>query len=202
MPKRPLYVASETTKLAQPIEVGRQFSRLSRDPGVQALIADLDAKDFKPVARGPNAFFGLTKAYKSSDGKTATFGLSLQSYSKAGSGDEAAVAVITITSGKESDTYRFSLVAPKGDFRNAVERRVDARNTVRLANSWWSRCKACLKKKCIAVCLGALVTCSGTWAAYLACVAAACGGCFVACAACAACNCRWWCKWAAGCCAD
>jgi hypothetical protein len=68
------------------------------------------------------------------------------------------------------------------------------------AESWWSAFKACLHGRCGSTCLSALVSCSGTWAAYFWCLVAKCGGCVVKCAACSTCDCRWWCKWAVGCC--
>jgi len=68
------------------------------------------------------------------------------------------------------------------------------------AESWWSAFRTCLTHRCGSACLSALVTCSGTWAAYFWCLVAKCGGCVVKCAGCSTCDCRWWCKWAVGCC--
>ena len=127
------------------------------------------------------------------------FQLLVRSFGRAGSKDEAAVATVTIAAGANRDTYEMLLEAPGGNFAKAREAVVQGGQVV-AASSWWTATKACLKSKCATVCVGALVTCGGTWAGYLGCVAVACGGCWVRCAACAGCNCHWWCKWAAGCC--
>jgi hypothetical protein len=127
------------------------------------------------------------------------FELLVRSFARAGSKDEAAVATVTITAGANRDTYEMLLEAPGGNFSKGRESIVVGGQVIP-AKSWWTATKSCLRNKCASVCVGALVTCGGTWAAYLGCVAAACGGCWVRCAACASCNCHWWCKWAAGCC--
>lgn len=127
------------------------------------------------------------------------FELLVRSFGRAGSKDEAAVATVTITAGANRDTYEMLLEAPGGNFAKALEFKVE-RGQVIPAKSWWTATKTCIRNKCTSVCVGALLTCGGTWAAYLGCVALRCGGCWVRCAACASCDCRWWCKWAAGCC--
>lgn len=128
-----------------------------------------------------------------------TFDLKLQNLHKPGSKDMMAIATATISAGQHSDTYDMLLEAPGGSFRKFREYVISG-NKVTQTHSWWSRMKKCLLRKCAGACVGALITCSGTWAAYLACVAAVCGGCWTICAACASCRCRWWCKWASGCC--
>lgn len=127
------------------------------------------------------------------------FELLVRSFNRPGSTDEAAVATVTIESGANRETYEMLLEAPGGNFAKGREFEVRG-GQVQRANSWWTATKSCLRSKCASVCVGALVTCGGTWAAYLGCVAVACGGCWVKCAACATCNCRWWCKWGVGCC--
>jgi hypothetical protein len=125
--------------------------------------------------------------------------LSLSALEKANSKDKAAIATITLTAGKNREAYDLLLEAPDGDFANAREFKVENDQVVP-AESWWSATRSCLTRNCAAACIGALITCSGTWAAYLACVAVICGGCWARCAACASCDCRWWCRWATGCC--
>jgi hypothetical protein len=194
------FIASETTSFLTADAVSKRFATISKDAGISGLSQKLMGAGFKPMTKGKNAYFGVTRKWKGSDGQTATFEMQLQSYSKAGSKDTAAVAMVTIRSGNNSDTYRFSLIAPNGDFEKQVEAFADANNKVKTAKSWYTRWRDCVKRRCAAVCLGSLTTCSGTWAAYLACVAAACGGCALTCTGCATCRCRFWCKWAVGCC--
>jgi len=68
------------------------------------------------------------------------------------------------------------------------------------AESWWSGFVGCLRSRCASSCLSSLHSCSGYWAAYFWCLVAKCGGCVLKCAACSTCDCRWWCRWAVGCC--
>jgi len=198
MPRQP-FVTAETTKVDEATVVRRHLGRHAKDPGVQALAKDLDKQGFKPLKAGNKAFFGAEQTYKSSEGKTASFSIDIQSYRKAGSKDEAALGVATFTSGKDTETYRFTLVAPSGNFDKARERKVDPRNAVRDAKSWWTAFRDC-SKRCGTPCAAALVSCTGTWTAYLWCLVATCGGCVLRCVACASCNCSVWCRWAAGCC--
>lgn len=200
MPAPKSFVTNITTDFPEQTALTRKFERLSRDPRVRALSDHLGSAGFKPVGRGKDAFFGLTNKFKSSDGKTASFEMAVQSYAKAGSKDAAGLATVTLTSGENSATYHFTLLAPNGDFQKPLEHFTDGRNRVLRAKSWWTRWTRCLRSRCAATCLSALVTCSGTWAAYFWCVVAKCGGCVLRCAGCATCDCRWWCRWAVGCC--
>lgn len=204
---QPTFVTNISTTLpTKPQELAalsKSFETVAKKPGMKALSEQLVGQGFKPEkTAGKNAFFGATETVKSDDGKTATFDIKVQSYSKAGSKDKAAVVIVTAKSGQNSETYQFSLMAPGGDFEKAAEFTVDKNNKVKKANSWYTRWKACLRDRCATACLGALVTCTGTWAAYFWCVVARCGGCVLRCSACASCNCSFWCKWAVGCCRD
>jgi hypothetical protein len=200
MPAPRTYVTDIGTKIKSATVVARELRSFVRDPGMVALTGKLTAESYKPVPHGPNAYAGWTNSYKSSDGKTATFELTLQSYKKPGSKDAAAVGVVSVKSGRNSLAYRFVLVAPGGDFEKAVEFKVGRANKVVMANSWWSCWKSCLRNRCSSACLGALATCSGSWAAYFWCVVARCGGCVLGCSACCGCDCSWWCRWAVRCC--
>jgi hypothetical protein len=72
---------------------------------------------------------------------------------------------------------------------------------VPLAGTFWQRLVRCLRG-CGGACITAIATCpKNSWAAFLGCIAVRCGVCAIKCPPCAACDCRWWCKWAAGCCA-
>lgn len=179
--------------------LSREFSKLLKvDNEIKALDAHLTSKGFV-AQKGAKNFWGVRETYQQ-EGKKVVYIVRIQDYTKRGSKDVAAIGQVTVTAGDRSETYSFYLDAPEGNFEKAIEYRIDKKLKILQANSWWSCVKNYLKKKCIAVCVGALVSCSGTWAAYLGCVAAACGGCFVAASACCGCDCSWWCKWAAGCC--
>lgn len=198
----PTFVTNISTKHHDLAVLAKKFETHSKDSGIKALSGKLEGEGFKPAKQGKNAFFGATETYKSNDGQTATFDIQVRSYTKAGSKDAAAIGIVTVKSGQNKQTYKFSLRAPGGDFEKAEEFTVDQSNKVKKANSWWSRWTRCLRDRCATTCLGALTTCSGTWAAYLWCVVAACGTCVLRCVGCASCDCRWWCKWAVGCCSD
>ena len=117
--------------------------------------------------------------------------------------DQGAVATMSVSAsgphGGEQVSYSMLLEAPSGHFDRAKEWTIDNGRVVE-AHSWWSAWNGCLHSKCASTCLSSLWQCTGTWSAYFWCVAAKCGGCVVKCAACATCDCRWWCRWAAGCC--
>lgn len=200
MPAPKTFVANLSTDLHDTATTARKVERLAKKPPAAALSAHLASSGFKPVTRGKDAFFGATNKFKSNDGKTATFEIVVQSYAHTSSKDVAALATVTFTSGENSKSYHFALVAPKGDFESAIEHTVDRSNKVVRAHSWYTRWKQCLRGRCASACLGALVTCAGTWAAYFWCVVGACGGCVLRCAGCASCDCRFWCRWGVGCC--
>jgi hypothetical protein len=129
-----------------------------------------------------------------------TFEMALQALDKPNSQDQAAIALVTITADNgDTQQYEMLLEAPGGDFAKARESMVE-RDQVVAANSWWTAARSCVLSRCTSVCIGALVTCTGTWAAYLLCLATRCGVCWARCAGCASCDCSWWCRWATGCC--
>jgi len=187
-------------RLAQPLG----FAAMSR------LDQEARARGYRPLT-GPGAEFGLRQRIRSRvqvnapAGETGPsvqelqFELAIRALEKGDSEDQAAIAIATITAGQNTEELDLLLEARGGNFARAREFKVMNERVVP-ANSWWTAAQSCVLSRCSSVCTGALVTCSGTWAAYLLCVAAACGGCWVSCAACATCNCRWWCRWAAGCC--
>jgi len=196
-----VYLASFATKFAEFPKLQTQFVAEYKKPGFKALQAKALADGFKPMtALTKEAYFGTTNTLKSNDGRTATFDMMVHSYEKPGSKDQAAVATVKVRAGDKSETYQFLLVAPGGNFEKAQEYMIGPNNTVIEAHSWWTRFRRCVTSKCGTVCLGATVSCSGTWAAYLLCLVAVCGSCVLRCVACASCNCRWWCRWAVGCC--
>lgn len=202
----------EQTELLDPVAVTAALKgRLERAGTPSQKLAQEAARRGYKVRTGAKAELGLRQKYradtpvKSPKGvagpavQEIEFELLVRSFGKAGTKDEAAVATVTISAGANRETYEMLLEAPGGNFAKGLESIVVG-GQVLPAKSWWTATKTCLRNKCASVCVGALVTCGGTWAAYLGCVAAACGGCFARCAACASCDCRWWCKWGTGCC--
>lgn len=112
-----------------------------------------------------------------------------------------AVGTMTVTAGSHEHTEYLQFEAPNGDIGRMIERKVDEGGALVVVDGWWDRFRGCLGG-CGGVCLAALGGCAGAGAlpAILGCLAIRCGGCAAKCAACATCDCRWWCKWAAGCC--
>ena len=169
------------------------------DKAPAALSGELRKGGFAPQT-GPASFFGKEIAFRSAQG-AATATIVLQDYAKPRSRDKAALGKVIVTSGPESATYSFYLLAPEGDFQNAVEYRVDEGFNVVKANSLWSCFVARLKSTCVGPCISALLSCPTTsWSAYLGCVVTKCGACALKALACCACKCAGWCKWKVGCC--
>jgi hypothetical protein len=162
-------------------------------------------------AAGPNAQVGIRQKLRANRPiqppagvqgapvQELQFDVSIRALEKPNSRDQAAIATVTVTAGQNTVQHEVLLEAPRGNFAQGREFKVE-NNQVVPANSWWSAARRCVVGRCSSVCVGSLATCSGTWAAYLLCVAAACGGCWVRCAGCASCDCRWWCRWGVGCC--
>ena len=175
------------------------------------LLADeAQRRGFKKVT-GPAGDFGFRQKFRAATpirppkGQKAEpvqeieFELVLSAYEDPDSPTQAAVANVRIVAGSNTETYDMLLESEVDDFEDVREYKVEGGKVVR-AHSWWTAARDCVLRTCIGPCIGALFTCAGTWAAYLGCVAIKCGGCWVKCAACATCDCRWWCKWAIGCC--
>lgn len=117
------------------------------------------------------------------------------------SGDDAAGALVTtsLSDGRDAVEYHFMLETPGNDILNTREFTWDQGEVVE-ALSWWSRFLACIRD---CGCGWTLVSCwSWSWSDLLACVVSRCGTCPARCGACATCRCRWWCRWASGCCRD
>lgn len=196
----PAASAGMQRRLAQPAG----FSALRR------LDEETRARGYQP-ATGPGAEFGLRQRMRSrvpinpppgeqgAPVQEMQFEFTIRALERGDSEDQAAIANVRMTAGENTEEYDLLIEARGGNFAQAREFRVENDRVVPV-NSWWTAARGCVLSTCSTVCIGSLVTCSGTFAAYLLCVAAACGGCWVRCAACATCNCRWWCRWAAGCC--
>jgi hypothetical protein len=190
----------------------RQLRALAGKPDVKPIYDHADALGFTPLEGAAN-LQGFRRTYVpekpvvSGQQKLQKLEVSyqIQELRRRGSKDKAAV-VITSFKGvgvKEAVEIDARLViAPEGDVAKTTEFKLNTTKTkVVPTKSWWTRFKGCIKSKCTSVCVSALVSCPFTsWAAYLGCLAAKCGGCSAKCVGCASCKCRWWCKWAVGCC--
>ncbi len=189
-----------------------KVSAMASKREVKAVLAAAKARGYIPSSK-PADTQGFKRTYVP-DGKVSDGGLTVtkldytylvQDLKKSGSSDKAAIVVTSFAApgvlGASDIDVRF-LLAPSGDITKTQEMKFDtASGTVVPTNSLWTRFKACITRECRTVCVGALGTCAlASWAGYLQCLAISCGGCSAKCFACATCNCRWWCKWAAGCC--
>lgn len=190
---------------------------VKRDRSLRMLHEKLVQRGFKPD-KGEKAYYGFSETYEFTEPIKPPKGIKLspvrkvvvdfhvRSYRKKGSKDKAALIWTIVQGGREAAKRietKIILEAPEGDFQKAIEYEVGEGFDVIRAHSWWGRVKKCLKKNCIGQCINALITCaptSATWPAYLACVAVGCGSCYITCAACASCKCKWWCRYAVGCC--
>ena len=112
-----------------------------------------------------------------------------------------AVGVATITAGRNFDSYPLMLEADTPNLAQAQEFTVEDEEIVP-TDSWWTALTGCVTRRCATVCANSVATCAtgGGWIKFLGCMGWNCGGCVIRCGACATCNCRWWCKWATGCC--
>lgn len=208
---RDVSVVSQTAEIMDHKAAQDQFKAHLRDrPDLKKLQKEAERRGYKAQDR-PEETFGIRLKAKASAGvrpirgatgaavREVQFELAGQSVSKRGS--EGAVVVCTIRAGDQEETYDMLLEAPGGNFQQAREYTVEKGRVVE-AHSWWSAWVGCLHRDCASVCLNALSSCKGTWAAYFWCVVARCGGCVLKCAGCATCDCRWWCRWAVGCCSQ
>jgi hypothetical protein len=213
MPRRARQVlGAETIEFLDPEVVQRELTRIAGvRPELQRLTEATGARGYVALD-APDAVSGFRYSARANRDISAPpeFGevapvtdvqveFWVRSLTKPGSADQAAVITATISAGINSTTYDTFLEAPGGNFNQANEFLIQDNRLVE-AESWWSALVNCLSGSCATICLGALVTCGGAWAAYLLCVLVACGGCGTKCAACATCDCTWWCRWAVGCC--
>jgi hypothetical protein len=210
---KPIAMVLEQTELLDDQAVAASLGRLMADPrgkDLQRLDGEARRRGYRK-ATGPQAQIGLRQRFKADKPvrppkgvqaqpvQEVEFEISLSALDKSDSEDQAAIVTVRVNAGQNTEQYDMLLEANDGDFEDVREFKVENDQIVP-AKSWWTATRNCITSRCGAICIGALVTCSGTWVAYLGCVAAACGGCWATCAACATCNCRWWCKWAAKCC--
>ncbi len=208
-------IKSMSVEILDGASVARRVKTLSRDAGVKSAIALAKIEGFTLSTKASDAA-GFKRTYTPSapvkEGAVTVTKLAYEynvhELKRAGSNDLAAVVITRLTPiGAESEAeidVRY-LIAPGGDITKTREMKFDrAAGKMVATNSWWTRLKDCIKGKCSGPCKDALTGClgSGGIASYLACLAVKCGGCSAKCVACATCRCRWWCKWATGCCRD
>jgi hypothetical protein len=210
-PQRPIAVASESLELldhATAFDMAR--TRLAERPELRTLHDEARTRGFSVRDRPEDAFGIRVRSTATADVRpprgepgapvrTVEFELAGQSFSRGD--DEGALATAVVRGGRNELAYHFLLEAPGGNFQQAREFAVE-NDAVVEALSWWTAWTGCLSRDCASTCLGSLLSCAGTWAAYFWCVVAACGGCVLKCAGCATCDCGWWCRWAAGCCSQ
>ncbi len=207
----PPSIVYETREMLDPAVVLQSLTaRAVKEPDLSLLFTEVQRRGYKPVA-GPKASLGYRETCRADQdvkppaGTTGaairdlSFELSLQSFSKPQSRDQAAVATVTISAGMNIETYTILLEAPNGNFAQASEFLVK-NNAVVKASSWWTCINRCVRRSCTSACIEAAFTCSGTWAAYIWCFLAKCGSCGGKCLVCCTCNCKWWCRWISGCC--
>ena len=198
--------------------VSADFANLKEADSLMRLASDNLVERGFVALTGSDNFFGIRETYRvmMDDGEIVqqTTTLEVQDYISSDRRDLGALVRVRLeTEDGCKEEYTFNLVAPCGDFNRAIEYQavetsirdpttgaMTARLEMVETDSWGS-CMLQELKKCASPCVNALVTCPKTsWSAYLGCLAVRCGGCFVAKAACCTCNCKWWCKWAVGCC--
>lgn len=207
---RPAAIESETLELVEPRAASEAFKKRVNDRSeLRRLHEEAKSRGYTPSDDEDEAFGIRVRVQATKDvqppspsaagGAVRNVEIELVGVSASKSGAEGAVATCVVKAGKNEQVYDFLLEAPGGDFARAREFTVRDGEVVD-AHSWWSAWVGCLQRSCLSTCLSSLVACSGTWAAYFWCVAAACGGCVLRCAGCATCDCSWWCRWAAGCC--
>jgi hypothetical protein len=176
-------------------ESGLQKKATSQE--MKLLTAHLKDLGYKKVTR-KESYFGSesVREIKSSKKRLNNF-FYLQDYIN-DKNEYAAIGVSGCSLDGSSKEYAFLLLAPDGKFETAKDYFVE-KGKIALAHSW----KTCLQNHiagCAGICITALVTCTGTLAAYFACLAASCGTCLAWELACCSCDCSWWCKGAVGCC--
>lgn len=195
----------QKTKVLSSKTLDKLFIQLVRtNDEVKTLANYLNSKGFVAQRESRN-FYGISETYKDTISKRqVTFKFQFQDYKNPNSKDLIALCHLSVTSGKETDTYTFYLIAPDGDFDKMQEYYIDKRLNILQANSWWNCTKNRISNKCPGQCLSAFITCVPSWAtsvvSYLTCVVTNCAGCLITAGACCACDCKWYCKWAIGCC--
>jgi len=211
---RPPAIASESVELLDQDRAFKSFQAQSDRPELNVMTDHLASRGYVLLEKPEEAFcikskITATEGMRPPRGeraeavKTVEFelvGMSTQKDDQdQGDQDQGAVVTSIVRAGDNVITYDFILEAPGGDFRRASEFAVEDGKLV-VANSWWSAWGGCLRSRCANTCLSSLTQCSGSWSTYFWCVAARCGGCVLRCAACSTCDCRWYCRWATGCC--
>jgi hypothetical protein len=190
------FIANRETDYLEGAIIEKKFRGYMEDEGIKVLAAEIERDGFRPVRDEPQAFVGWRETYKGKDGKTVDFELDVEQFEKPGMMDKASLGMVTIASGENRASYKFALIAPDGNFDRVVEFTVDPQNKTVRASSWWTEFVDCLRRRCASSCASALGICGWNWW----CIISRCFGCGLRCAACATCDCRWWCRWAVGCC--
>jgi hypothetical protein len=176
---------------------------------IEAKLADKNPNAVKKIAeafkgkgfKAENTYFGNESTLEQ-DGNTITQSIYVQDYKKGNTA--GAIGIVTVSDGKNEDTYTFSLEKTGNKETDVLEHFVNKNNEVEKANSWYTCLYKTLQAKCgSTVGLKLLSTCwnayaSWSWSSLLNCIKGSLCG--VISITCCTCDCSLWCKWAAGCC--
>ena len=181
-------------------QVKAKFDELKsskNDAGVGRLRTSMEGKGFK----SEEGYFG-TEATIEKEGTTLTNTVIIQDYKKGNK--TGAVGVVTISDGKNKESYTFSLETTGNTYTDVSENFINAKGEVEKAHSWYSCLYKAMQARCgSATGLQILNSCwnayaSASWSSFLYCIKGA--WCGVTSLACCSCDCSWWCKYVAGCC--
>ncbi len=157
----------------------------------------MEGKGFK----AENGYFGNESTIEK-EGVTLTNTIYIQDYKKGTT--TGALGIISISDGKNVETYTFSLEKTGNNLNDVTEHFVNEKLEIVKANSWYSCLYKALQARCgVTAGLKLLNSCwtayaSASWSSFLNCIKGA--WCGVTSLACCTCDCSWWCKYAAGCC--
>ena len=153
----------------------------------------LEGKGFK----AENGYFGNESTIER-EGATLTNTIYVQDYKKGNT--SGALGIVSITDGKNEESYTFSLEKKGNNFNDVEEYFVNEKLEVVKANSWYTCLSKALQAKCGSTLgLKLLTTCwVSSWTSFLNCIKSTmCGAMSITCCSC---DCSFWCKYAAGCC--
>ena len=153
----------------------------------------LEGKGFK----AENGYFGNESTIER-EGATLTNTIYVQDYKKGNT--SGALGIVSITDGKNEESYTFSLEKKGNNFNDVEEYYVNEKLEVVKANSWYTCLSKTLQAKCGSTLgLKLLTTCwVSSWTSFLNCIKQTfCGAIALSCCSC---DCSWWCKTVAGCC--
>ena len=177
-------------------QVKAKFDELKASKNENASIKmskSLEGKGFK----AENGYFGNESTIEK-EGTTLTNTIYVQDYKKGNT--SGAMGIVTISDGKNEESYTFSLEKKGNNFNDVEEYYVNEKLEVVKANSWYTCISKSLQSKCgTTLGLKLLTSCwVSSWTTFLNCIKnAMCGAVAISCCSC---DCSFWCKYVAGCC--